>query len=752
VPTANGSSTPLSARGATLLVVLTLALLLGLYRRGYQPSGSFLDVLLGKRTAAAVEQGSVSPVFARVWRIVVWGGALGLGWYGAARQLPSGMPPGIVLYGIVIGAVTGVLALGVILVYRTNRVINFAQAAFGSVALVLTFELTYQWHLPYFVSAFVGIACAAGLAGGAELGVMRRFREAPRLIVTLGTIGLANVFLFLQVIIVVLFERNAEKTALGSVFYPSPLNHPVFRLSGVVFTGDVVLAMLVVPVVLIFLVRFLQGSWLGMGLRASAENADRASTLAVPVGRLSTLSWVIAGALSAIATLLRAPITGYSLSSASTTGFLAILLTAVVLGKLENLKLCFVGAIAIGVVDQVYFYNYGRGSHLDTIHLIWILGALLLYTKPRGRAVWNELSSWKAFREVRPIAPELARVPLVRFGRLAVPALAFGLIALFPLVVHGFAAIRLATLIGIWAIAALSLVVLTGWGGHISLGQWSIVGVGAFVAGRILSWHQQPSIVVVLVAASAAGGIVAAALGIPAFRLRGIYLAVITFAFAAAAYSLLFTVGWLVPSGPIVRPPALRTERSVFYLVLALLVVCVAALRNIRRSRLGRILVAARDNEVAVMSYGVNLLRARAASFILSGGIAGLAGGLYATMNTSVRYQDFGPELSLQLFAIAVIGGLGSLSGALVGALYIVGAAYFLPSYGPFLATGLGMLFFLLVFPGGLGQIVYGVRDAVLRRLARRLEIDSPTLTADRRSAGTEHIGELLVADGVDLR
>jgi hypothetical protein len=127
---------------------------------------------------------------------------------------------------------------------------------------------------------------------------------------------------------------------------------------------------------------------------------------------------------------------------------------------------------------------------------------------------------------------------------------------------------------------------------------------------------------------------------------------------------------------------------------------------------------------------------------VISGVIAGLAGGLYTIMTQNISYTDFAPGLSLQLFAVAVIGGLGSIVGALVGALYVVGANYLLPSYGPFLATGLGMLVFLLIFPGGLGQIAYSARDAFLRRVAKRYGIESSTLTADRRADEPDEIGE----------
>ncbi len=699
-------------------------------RRAYTPNGTVLDFVVGVRPLSGFK---VSARFDRLWRVALGVAAAAIVWAGAARQLPNGVPVGVVLYGAIIGSLAGLVSLGLVLVYRANRIISFGQAAFGQVALILTFELAFNWKWPYVLAAAAGLVLAVGLSAGAELGIMRRFRHAPRLIVTLATIGIANILLFGMLIIIVLFERDATVTAAGTVGYPSPLPQTAFVLSGIVFSWDAVVAMIVAPVVVVLLARFLARSWWGIGIRAAAENADRAGTLAVPVGRLSTVTWMLAGGLAALGTILRAPVGGYSLQNLTGTGFLAIMLTAAVIGRLESLTWTFVGAIAIGIADQVFFYSFSKGAPLDGLHLAMILLAFLLFPLVTSRSRWQEVSSWRSFREVRPTPAELASLPVVRAVRRFGPLVLVAIVSALPLVVRDISSIRLMSVMGVWAIAALSLVVLTGWAGHVSLGQWAIVGCGAFAAGRVVTGVSGASPVLVLIVSALVGGGVAAILGIPAIRLRPIYLAIVTFAFATAAWGWMFGWEWVQPTGDIGRPSWLRTETAAYQLVLASLVVAVVVTTNLRRSRFGRILVASRDNAAATQSYGVNLFRARATAFIVSGFIAGAAGGLYALVNQAADFRDFTPARSLYLFAIAVIGGLGSIPGAVLGAVYIVGAQYFLPEWGPFLATGIGMLLFLLVFPGGLGQIVYDGRDRILRRIAQREGIVSPSLLADLR-------------------
>jgi hypothetical protein len=155
--------------------------------------------------------------------------------------------------------------------------------------------------------------------------------------------------------------------------------------------------------------------------------------------------------------------------------------------------------------------------------------------------------------------------------------------------------------------------------------------------------------------------------------------------------------------------------------------------------------MAVRDNPRSAQSYGISATRTRLAAFAISGFFAAVAGGLFAHVQGVVDPNQFSPSQSLQIFAMTVIGGLTSVGGALVGALYVLGFQYFLPDYS-LLASGMGMLLLLLFFPGGLSELGINLRDAFLRRVAIKKRIHVPSLLADslEEQAETREEGEEL--------
>jgi branched-chain amino acid transport system permease protein len=165
---------------------------------------------------------------------------------------------------------------------------------------------------------------------------------------------------------------------------------------------------------------------------------------------------------------------------------------------------------------------------------------------------------------------------------------------------------------------------------------------------------------------------------------------------------------------------------------MAALVIALAIGRNVRRARLGRNLMAVRDNETQAMALGIRLTGNKLTAFALSGFLAALAGGLYTYNVQALSLGRFEPEISLLMFAMVVIGGMGSMTGALLGAMYVRGIQYFLSAQLQLFATGAGLLILLLVFPGGLGQIFFELRDRYLRWVAGRRNLIVPSLVADR--------------------
>ena len=174
-----------------------------------------------------------------------------------------------------------------------------------------------------------------------------------------------------------------------------------------------------------------------------------------------------------------------------------------------------------------------------------------------------------------------------------------------------------------------------------------------------------------------------------------------------------------------------------YYFCLVVLLGAVAVGRNYRRSRAGRAAIAVRDNARGAASFGISPLRTKLAAFALSGALAGVAGGLYVVGLRGIGFSGYNPENSLQVFTMAVVGGLGSLAGGLIGAFYVEGAQYFLHGAAQLLATGGGILLVVLLLPGGLAELVYRARDATLRRLARRRDIVVPGLAPSGTDTGS---------------
>lgn len=670
----------------------------------------------------------------------IWAGLLLL-LFATSAMFGVPAPLGITFLGAVIGSLVAFIALGMVLVYRTNRIINFAQADIGAVAIVVTVLMVAQSRVNYFLGVAFGIALALGLGALIELAVIRRFFKAPRLILTIATIGLTQLLVFFEILLPRIWQLDFVTV------FPTPFDirfripDPTGDTPPVIFDGNHIVAILAVPVVVGGLTAFLKFTSAGVASRAVADNAERASLLGVPVKRISTIVWIVAAGLSAIGALLRAPTVGLSILGGNLgSGLLVRSLAAAVVGKMENMRTTFLAALVLGVVDQAAFYRTHDEAPSNMILFLVILGALLVRRRgTTSRAEELEGTTWQAVKEIRPVPRELNGVPEVQRGFRIAGAL---LIATF--VVAGLLGrpswVTLLSLILIYAIVGLSLVVLTGWAGQISLGQFAFVAVGAAVCGNLVT-EKGYNLIVALALAGLVGAAIAVVIGLPALRIRGLFLAASTVAFGLFVSSMVLNrnyFGWLAPKGRFDRPALfgveLSNERSFFFVVLILSLLVLASVRSLRRSRIGRVLIAARDNERAVRAFGVDVTAARLAAFALSGFFAALAGGLYAMHQNTVAATAFGVEKSLQVFVMVVIGGLGSIPGAFLGASYFFVTQYVLKGAASLLASGVGMLILLMVLPGGLGQMMYGWRDGVLRWIAKRKGIVVPSLVADVRT------------------
>ncbi len=659
------------------------------------------------------------------------------------------VPWGVVVQGLVIGGLTSLVALGVALVYRANRIVNFAQGDLGAVPATLGVLLVMATGLPYLLGFAVGLAAAVVLGVLVETLVIRRFFHAPRLILTVATIGIAQILAGCGLLLPRLFSSSAIGPRLEAPFTWS------FTVSPIRFDANDVLTLMVVPATFLALALFLRRSSIGIAIRAAAERADRASTLGIPVRRLHTIVWVVATVLAFVAMFLRAGVIGPQIGSVLGPGILLRTLAAAVVGRMERCPTIAAAALGLGVIEQDIFWHWHQAAYIDPALFVIILVSLLLIGRPRTTTRFDAdaTSTWQAAREVRPVPRELAHLPEVRFVRWGFGAALIVFLVSLP----GWldeSRVNLAAAIVIFGIIGLSLVVLTGWAGQVSLGQMALVGAGAAVGGAVtsrLGWDLSLALLV----AGLAGAAIAVVIGFPAIRRGGLTLAVMTLAFALAASSYFlnrqFFRGWL-PALRIDRPALfgaidITSETRFYYVTLVCLAIALAMVRGVRRSRTGRVLIAIRENERAARAYGVDATRTKLAAFAFSGFLAAFAGALFVHHQTGLGTAPYSPEESLVVFSMVVIGGLGSVPGALLGAAYVRGVDWFVPSDYRFLATGAGLLLVLMITPGGLGAVLYDVRDWYLRKVASRRRVVVPSLVADARTPEPVPVPEGAVAE-----
>lgn len=632
-----------------------------------------------------------------------------------------GVPAGAWIRGVVIGLLTALLAVGMALVYRANRVLNFAQADLGYIPAALSVGLIVFSGLPYLFGLFVGLVSSVVLGAIVELAIVRRFSRSPRLVLTVATIGITQLLAVLAILIPRLWDENAASQRIDP-----PLNWKLTIGSFILNANDFI-AMIIAPVAMLVIGLFLTRTRVGTAVRAAAERSERASLLGIPVGGLSTIVWMLASLLSFLALFLRAGILGVPLGNALSISALVLALAALVIGRLRNLGTIAVAAVALGILE--YGISWNAESPLLVAPFVGaaVMAALLMQRRSSSRLDQDTTASWRLADEVRELEPAVARLPLVRamrWGSFAVIAIA---LVIFPLVLRADQVIKI-TAIAIFAIISLSLVVLTGWAGQISLGQVGFVAIGAAVSAKATStWNVD--LTLALLIGAVAGGVAAFIVGLPALRLRGLYLAVTTLVFALSVTSWLLNdrfFSWVPGSKRVVRPPLfgridVETPTRYYVYVLVVLAVVMIAIRGVRRSRTGRAILALRDNERAAQSYSISATKLKLTAFTMSGAIAGVAGGLFTHLNHSFDLSSYGAGRSLEVFTASVVGGLGSMFGAVIGAAYLRGTEWFVTAEEwRFLSSAVGVLFVLLAVPGGLGALVTKVRDQLAAQIAKR--------------------------------
>jgi ABC-type branched-subunit amino acid transport system permease subunit len=583
----------------------------------------------------------------------------------------------------------------------------------------------------------LSIGLAAFVGALSEL-VLRRLFTRPRVLVMVATIGLSYVLLALTALP---FIR--PKNLYKPVPVPFDLS---FHLGPFIITPTEVLTLIVAPLVTVALVLAVRLTPWGLSMRAMSENADSARLSGVWIRRTSTLTWTVAGALSAFTAILNAPDQTSAYTQALSPDLLVYALTAALIGAMISLTVAFVAGVGVGVFLELLRWNVASPAKQQLIIFILVMAVLLVRVGAlRKGARTGDKSTWEhgAATTVRATT-DLLRRRVSSSGVWLVVAVA----ALLPLVLsvgNDF----LMSEICIYAVIALSLTMLTGWAGQVSLGQFGLVAVGAVVAVHLGTSVPLP---LVMLYGGAVTAVVAIIVGLPALRMPGLFLAVTTLAFALFMQTAVLATPCITipgidktlctglpnPAYTVVARPSLfgislSSQRAFAWFSLAVLLLSVFILRVWRDKGVARRLVAVRDNELGAAALGIPVLRTKLLAFALSGFVAGYAGVCFAFAVGQLNNTDttFDPTTSFVIISMVVIGGLGSIPGAILGALYLEGlpAVFGSNQTIQFLTSGLGLVAFILYLPGGLAELLHRFGDVVtvgLRSVLHRDATDVP--------------------------
>jgi ABC-type branched-subunit amino acid transport system ATPase component/ABC-type branched-subunit amino acid transport system permease subunit len=627
----------------------------------------------------------------------------------------------IVFDGVVQGLAIAVIAVGVVLVYRATRIINFAVGNMGVIGAVTLSLLVLQYNVPFWVALVIALLIGLVFGAAVEMTVIRRLKNAPRVVVLVSTIGIAGLAQAISI--------KIPQPSDSSAHYPTAFNS-TWTVAGVNVRGADLGVLILVPVSVILLMWFLDRTMIGKTVKACASNPPLARLSAISPKLVSTMVWALAAVLSTLSVVL---IAGESSTAAglATLGpqTLSEALAAAVLAGMRSFRVAVIAAVVIGVLQSMLTYNFLAVPGITDLLLFIAVFVAVIFARREG----GEEQVFAFSPRANPIPERLRSVwwarnidkgGIVLLGLLAV---------LLPIVVTEPSRQQLYTAVLAFAICASSLTVLTGWLGQLSLGQMAFAGLAALFAAR-LTTEGVPFWVAVLTT-SVASALLALGIGIGSLRVRGLYLAVVTFVFALTAQQYFYFLPFFSSDSPdganVPFPPGklwfidFPGQRAYYYVVLVVLGIVILVLSRLRDSGVGRRIKAVRDNETAAAAYTVPSVRVKLQAFSLAGGLAGLGGTLLAGAFANIAFTEnfFLVNDSLNLVAMVVIGGMGSVSGAVIGAIFVIG----IPAIAPnnqlvgLLSSSLGLLVVLMYFPRGLNQITYGVRDAILSWADRRM-------------------------------
>ena len=613
--------------------------------------------------------------------------------------------------GLFTGAAYAIAASGLVLTYTTTRVFNLAHGAIAMVMAFVYWQLTHQEGLPTWAAIALILLVIAPLVGVViERLMMRGLGDAPVSVSLVVTVGL---FVLLIGLAQQLWANNVGRY-VPQFYGLDYVGIGTFRLS-----YHYIITMVVSVLVAGGLYVLLNRTRMGTSMRAAVDNKELLQLFGSSARRVSMASWAIGASLAALAGILL--VSQVQLDYFNLTFLVISAFAAAMFGRLRSLPLTYVGALVLGL-GQAYVQGYQNVLH-DVLHndnlllgfrdalptivlfvvLIFVPQVQLRVGQIKGILAAPVPSMRRALEVgavlvvvVTVVSQQLGQTNLLRLG----DALAFGIVML-------------------------SLVLLTGYGGYVSLAQLSFMGIGAAVVCK-MNTSSPLAVVAAALIAAAVGALVA----LPVLRLTGLYLALATFAFAQLMDKLVFQANFMFGFNGSLHAKrmnlfGLHLQSSGSYTVLlgVVFVLIAIALLVLRRGPVGRVLIAMRDSPAACGTLGLNQRWFRVGLFSLSAGIAGVGGALVAGMRETVSPTSFAALQGLLLLLLAVVCGATSMTGAFVGGMLLM----LLPVLQSQFPT-LGGLEFLIIGvgavslgrdPNGIANLIFTASRAVWRRVPK---------------------------------
>ncbi len=599
--------------------------------------------------------------------------------------------------GVPFGCVFALMAVGLVLTYKASGVFNLA---FGAQAFVsaLAYVSLVQDEWPRWAATVIAV-----LVIGPVVGVLldrllfRRIRTASPLVKLVPSLGLLVALPQVALIIAGSTPTIPPPAIIGNA------QTVYLHLGSVPLSGlelSITAATVVVAAALLVLFRFTP---VGLEMRAVVESPRMTELAGVNAGRVSAFAWILSSVMAALAGVLLAPL--YSqLDPQNFTVLLVWGVAGAVIGRFSSLPLALVGGLALGVAQEVIAGYLPAGVIANGLRPSLPFVVLLVFLPlARQRQLDDPLSGCDpptsaierttvGYRSATTVESSGGTVHTVGVWHQRLERPSGGRVtgiltrrptATFAWVVSIVAVVSALTWVppdwlltmnqGVaFAIIFLSLVLLTGMTGQISLCQATFAGLGGFMAGQLANNFGLP-----IVLGMVAGGLLAACLGVvvalPTLRLAGLPLALATLAFALLADNILFPNSWVGNGAggitlprPSAGPVSFAAAKPFFLLSLVILAVCAGIVKLVGDGTMGRYLSAVRGSELAANAVGIDVYRLRVLVFALSAALAGVGGALFGSVEGSLSASDFNYQISAVLLVVVAIVGLGSIAGAVV--------------------------------------------------------------------------------------